>query len=275
MLFLSKYLSTGITGPIAGLIPLEMPLTCSKRLWASGSKVGGESTTSSRNVMSGLIRTQSSPSKGSSLLPNLDLENAILASYDVTAIAGIDEAGRGAVAGPVYAAAVILALDEPARIEPLRQVDDSKKKTARQREELFELIKANALSYGIGAFPASTIDREGIISANAMAMMAAVEQLEPPAEFLLIDGRMRLKTLALPQESIIRGDSKSLSIAAASILAKVSRDRFMRSLAKRYPNYGLERNKGYCTVEHAAALEKFGPSPEHRHTFAPIRSTLL
>jgi ribonuclease HII len=225
--------------------------------------------------MSSPIRKPLSRSRRSSNLPNLDLEYAILSESSMTLIAGIDEAGRGAVAGPVYAAAVILALDEPAKIAALRQVDDSKKKTTRQREELFDIIMDNVLAFGVGASPASTIDREGIISANAMAMVVAVEQLDPQAEFLLIDGRMRLKGLALPQKSIIRGDSKSLSIAAASILAKVSRDRHMKALAERYPDYGLERNKGYCTAEHAAALEKYGPCPEHRYSFAPIRTTLL
>jgi ribonuclease HII len=207
--------------------------------------------------------------------PSLDLEYAVLKTSGVILIAGIDEAGRGAIAGPVYAAAVILSLDKPANIATLGQVDDSKKKTAKQRAELFDLIIENVQAYGVGAASASTIDHEGIISANALAMMDAVSKLDPQAGYLLIDGRMRLKSLTIPQESIIRGDSKSLSIAAASILAKVSRDRHMASLARRYPNYGLERNKGYCTPEHVAALEKHGPCPEHRHSFAPIRLTLL
>lgn len=220
-------------------------------------------------------RHKSSRPKQSPTRPNLDLEYAVLKSSGLTLIAGIDEAGRGAIAGPVYAAAVILSLNEPVKIAELRQVDDSKKKTARQREELFDLIKVNALAFGVGAAPASTIDREGIISANALAMMEAVSKLEPQAGYLLIDGRMRLKNLALPQESIIRGDTISLSIAAASILAKVCRDRHMMSLARRFPEYGLDRNKGYCTPEHVAALEKHGPCLEHRHSFAPIRLSLL
>ena len=224
----------------------------------------------SRPIRNPLSRHRQSPTR-----PSLDLEYAVMKSSGVTLIAGIDEAGRGAIAGPVYAAAVILSLDEPESIAELGQVDDSKKKTANQREELYELIKENVLAYGVGAASASTIDREGIISANALAMMDAVSKLEPQAVYLLIDGRMRLKSLSIPQESIIRGDSISLSIAAASILAKVSRDRHIASLARRYPNYGLERNKGYCTPEHVAALEKHGPCPEHRHSFAPIRLTLL
>jgi len=205
----------------------------------------------------------------------LDLEFAVIESSGKTLIAGIDEAGRGAIAGPVYAAAVILALNDPEKLSALRDVDDSKKKTARQREELFDLIKSNVLAYGVGFSPALSIDQEGIISANTRAMMDAVAQLEPQARYLLIDGRMRLRNLPIPQESIIRGDSKSLSIAAASILAKVSRDRHMISLARRFPGYGLERNMGYCTPEHVAALDKQGPCPEHRYSFAPIRLSLL
>lgn len=196
-------------------------------------------------------------------------------STGMTLIAGIDEAGRGAVAGPVYAAAVILALNDAEKLAALSDVDDSKKKTAKQRDQLFDIIRSNVLAYGVGYSPAIEIDQEGIISANARAMMQAVAQLDPKAGYLLIDGRMRLKNLPVPQESIIRGDSKSLSIAAASILAKVSRDRFMISLARRYPHYGLERNMGYCTPEHVSALDDHGPCPEHRYSFAPIRLTLF
>lgn len=225
--------------------------------------------------MSPSNKSSSTRTKLSITLPNLDLEYAVVNSSGVTLIAGIDEAGRGSIAGPVYAAAVILSLDEPQKLAALEQVNDSKKLTARQRERLFTLIKEYALAYGVGSAPASTIDREGIIPANAQAMMKAVAMLEPEAQYLLIDGRMRLRNLPLPQESIIRGDSKSLSIAAASILAKVSRDRYMISLAQRYPVYGLDHNMGYCTVEHVAALDVHGPCPEHRHSFSPIRLSLL
>jgi ribonuclease HII len=213
--------------------------------------------------------------KSLSIKANLDIEFAVVESSGELLIAGVDEAGRGAIAGPVYAGAVILSLKDPESLSNLSQVDDSKKKTARQREELFHLIESNALAYGVGSSPAATIDQEGIISANAQAMMNAIAKLDPSAGYLLIDGRMRLKNLSLPQESIIRGDSKSLSIAAASILAKVSRDRYMKSLARRYPGYGLERNMGYCTPEHVSALEELGPTTEHRYSFAPIRLTLL
>jgi ribonuclease HII len=206
---------------------------------------------------------------------NLDREFELISSNGHLLIAGIDEAGRGAVAGPVYAAAVILDLDDALSLSELVDVDDSKQKTANQREELYALITKHSLAFGIGSKPSEIIDRDGIISANAQAMMLAVAQLDPNPEYLLIDGRMRLKNLAIRQEPIIRGDAKSLSIAAASILAKVSRDRHMIRLAQRFPGYGFERNKGYCTPEHIAALEKLGPTPVHRYSFAPIRTTLL
>ena len=206
---------------------------------------------------------------------NLDREFELISSNGHLLIAGIDEAGRGAVAGPVYAAAVILDLDDALSLSQLVDVDDSKQKTANQREELYALITKHSLAFGIGSKPSEIIDRDGIISANAQAMMLAVAQLDPNPEYLLIDGRMRLKNLAIRQEPIIRGDAKSLSIAAASILAKVSRDRHMIRLAQRFPGYGFERNKGYCTPEHIAALEKLGPTPVHRYSFAPIRTTLL
>lgn len=213
--------------------------------------------------------------KGNFTGPSIELEALVTEATGTSMIAGIDEAGRGAIAGPVYAAAVILPLSEPNRLKLLKHVDDSKRKSPKQREELFELIVQNALAHGIGSASPETIDREGIISANAMAMTDAVANLNPPAQYLLLDGRMRLKNLVLPQESIIKGDQLSLSIAAASILAKVSRDRYMVSLSDRYPDYGLERNKGYCTPDHVATLDEIGPSPIHRHSFAPIRLALL
>ena len=234
-----------------------------------------ESTIDFQALMSPSKKGSSLKTKPSPPLPNLDLEYAVVESSGATLIAGIDEAGRGSIAGPVYAAAVILPLNDPEKIAALGNVNDSKKMTARQREHAYDLIMENALAYGLGSTPASTIDREGIIPANAQAMMKAVAMLEPEAQYLLIDGRMRLRNLSLPQESIIRGDSKSLSIAAASILAKVSRDRYMISLAKWYPDYGLDHNMGYCTAEHVAALDLHGPCLEHRYSFSPIRLSLL
>lgn len=190
-------------------------------------------------------------------------------------IAGIDEAGRGALAGPVAAAAVILPPGVTGLPDILCEVDDSKQLTPAARERLFDLVREIALTYGISLVSAQVVDEIGIVPATKRAMTMAVAQLSPPADYLLIDGPIRLATLPLPQQPVIRGDSLCLSIAAASILAKVSRDRYMIELDARYPQYGFARHKGYGTPQHRAALASHGPSPVHRHSFAPIRTTLL
>jgi ribonuclease HII len=208
-------------------------------------------------------------------MPTLDLENAIREESGLTYIAGLDEAGRGAIAGPVFAAAVLLPLDEPKKLRILEGVDDSKRLSAKKREALYPLIVENALAFGIGSASAEEIDHLGIVPANGKAMEMALQQLDPVAHFLLLDGREQLKSVNLPQRSVIRGDSLSLSIAAASILAKVSRDRHMIALDRRYPGYDFGRHKGYCTAGHVAALECQGPSKIHRHSFRPIRRSLF
>jgi ribonuclease HII len=208
-------------------------------------------------------------------VPSLQFEHSVKKETGVTCIAGLDEAGRGALAGPVVAAAVILPLDLPQRLKALDGVNDSKQLTAKTRERLYSLIIANALSVGIGSTSASDIDEIGIIPSTKLAMLSALDQLDPPAEFLLIDGRIRLKNISLRQQSIIRGDGKSLSIAAASILAKVTRDRIMVALDGRYPQYGFARHKGYGTEFHRVAITRLGPTPEHRMSFSPLRKTLL
>lgn len=200
-----------------------------------------------------------------------DLQNKMAVSY----IAGLDEAGRGAIAGPVVAAAVILPLDRPDRLSKLTEVNDSKQLTPGLREKLFDVIIREAITYGIGQSSARYIDQHGIIPANARAMSLALSNLSVHPEFLIIDGRMRIRSSNLPQMSIIRGDSKSLSIAAASILAKVTRDRLMVELDRAYPVYQFAAHKGYCTERHVAALNEYGPCKEHRLTFAPMRRTLL
>ena len=208
-------------------------------------------------------------------MATLDLEQAVREELGVDYVVGVDEAGRGAVAGPVVAAAVILPLDAPAQLQHLDAVNDSKKITPQKRESLYSLIVEYAVAYGIGSTAAADIDEMGIVPANAQAMKAALRELDPAGEFLLIDGRMRLKDIALPQRAVIRGDSLSLSIAAASILAKVARDRHMIDQDGYFPQYGFARHKGYCTAQHVAALEKHGPCSIHRHSFAPIRRVLL
>lgn len=208
-------------------------------------------------------------------MPDLSLETAVFLQQHLLYIAGLDEAGRGALAGPVVAAAVILPLDDADTPRYLEGVNDSKQLTAKQRDALFAPITEYALAYGIGQEPAAVIDEIGIIPATKRAMQQALDQLKPQAEFLLIDGRIRLKNNPLPQQSVIRGDAQSVSIAAASILAKVTRDRLMVAEDARYPAYGFARHKGYGTEFHLAALAAHGPCPLHRRTFAPIRQPLL
>jgi ribonuclease HII len=200
-----------------------------------------------------------------------ELETAVTTQTTCTAIAGLDEAGRGALAGPVSAAAVILPLHNPTALAQLSQVNDSKQLTTRQRAHLYDIITATVLAYGVALVDAVTIDQIGIIAATKQAMTDALTQLTPAADYLLIDGRIRLQQINLPQQAIIRGDAKSLSIAAASILAKVTRDRLMIELDAHYPHYGFAQHKGYGTARHLAALAQHGPCPLHRHTFAPIR----
>jgi ribonuclease HII len=208
-------------------------------------------------------------------VPTFDIEEAINKETQLACVAGIDEAGRGALAGPVVAAAVILPLNKPAVLERLHEVDDSKQLTADTRERLYDLVVEQALAYAVGAAPAQTVDRVGIIAATKQAMTMAVSQLNPAAQYLLIDGRIRLSHISLPQQSLIRGDGRCLSIAAASILAKVTRGRHMIELDAQYNHYGFARHKGYGTPQHRYALTQYGPSPIHRLSFAPLRETLL
>lgn len=207
--------------------------------------------------------------------PHLAHENAFRAEYGLTHVAGVDEAGRGALAGPVFAAAVLLSPDDTAAQERLHEVRDSKLLPAAERERLFGLICESATAYAIGHTPAEWVDQFGILPATRRAMTHAVAALTPPAQGILVDGPLRLVLSPLPQRPLVRGDRESLSIAAASILAKVSRDRYMIALAERYPDYGFGRHKGYGTAEHLAALGRLGPCPEHRRSFSPLRATLF
>ncbi|MGH2537705.1 MAG: ribonuclease HII [Candidatus Promineifilaceae bacterium] len=202
--------------------------------------------------------------------PSLVPELAVASQAGLRLIAGLDEAGRGAIAGPLVAAAVILPLGMPALAAMLDGVNDSKQLTAAQRASLYEAIAQVALTFGLGWVGPAEIDRHGISFANIWAMRLALAQLSPVPEYLLVDGRVRLVGAPAPQEAIVRGDTLSLSIAAASILAKVTRDRMMAELDTTFPAYGFGRHKGYCTVGHQAALAAAGPCLAHRHTFAPI-----
>lgn len=185
-------------------------------------------------------------------------------------IAGLDEAGRGAWAGPVVAAAVILPLDDPHLSRSLDGVRDSKQLSPRQRDALYERIRAVAVAVGVGVVPAEGIDAMGIVPATRQAMAAAVAQLSPSPDFLLIDF-LRLNEVALPQKGIVKGDARCLSIAAASIIAKVTRDRLLIGWEETYPGYGFARHKGYGTRQHRAALKRLGPCGIHRHSYAPVR----
>lgn len=178
-----------------------------------------------------------------------------------TAVCGIDEAGRGPLAGPVYAAAVLL--PEELVIEGL---NDSKKLSEKKREALFDVIRENALAYGIGFADEKEIDEINILQATYLAMRRAYENMQISCDYVLIDGN-RMPPMPVPGETIVKGDAKSPSIAAASILAKVSRDRVMLEYAKQYPEYEFEKHKGYGTKVHTEALLKYGPSPIHRKTF--------
>ena len=178
-----------------------------------------------------------------------------------TVICGVDEAGRGPLAGPVCAAAVIL----PDHLE-LPGLNDSKKLSDKKRRELFPLIKEQAIAYGIGLASEKEIDEINILQATYLAMERALAQLEGKADLALIDGN-RAKDFGLPVKTVVKGDSLSASIAAASILAKVTRDDLMEAYAEEYPGYGFEIHKGYGTKAHYAALTEQGPSPIHRMTF--------
>ena len=189
-----------------------------------------------------------------------EIENSLYAEgYKM--ICGVDEAGRGPLAGPVCAAAVIL----PKGLE-LPGLNDSKKLTDKKRRELFPIIKEQAIAYGIGLASHEEIDEINILQATYLAMERALQQLEGKADFALIDGN-RAKDFGFPVRTVVKGDSLSASIAAASILAKVTRDDIMLEMAEKYPEYGFEVHKGYGTKAHYEALRVHGHSPIHRMTF--------
>ena len=184
-------------------------------------------------------------------------------------VAGIDEVGRGPLAGPVYAAAVIL---DPKRLP--RGLDDSKAMTAEAREKAFEKIMERALAVGIACASVEEIDEINILQATMLAMRRAAGQLSIAPVAALVDGN-RAPVLACPVETIVDGDAKSMSIAAASIIAKVTRDRLMCALDQEHPGYHWASNKGYGTPDHLAALDRLGPTVQHRKSFAPVAQLKL
>lgn len=176
-------------------------------------------------------------------------------------VAGVDEAGRGPLAGPVYAAAVIL---PPDLFIP--QLNDSKKLSEKKREELFDIITEKAIAYSIASVDEKRIDEINILNATFEAMNSAVNSLSVTPDYVLIDGN-RIKNMTIPHETVVKGDTKSASIAAASILAKVARDRYITEISEKYPQYGFEKHKGYGTAAHNEAILEYGPCEIHRRTF--------
>ena len=235
------------------------------------------STLPMTKIRAALLELQQDPREGIQKLiakyekKRADYENELIRldgmmSYErshpeAKAIAGIDEAGRGPLAGPVVAAAVILPPDKP-----ILYLNDSKKLTEKKREELYDVIMAEAVSVGVGIKDEALIDEINILNATKEAMKDAVNMLDPHPDLLLIDA-VRLNDVPIRQVPIIKGDAKSCSIAAASIIAKVTRDRIMRKYDALYPEYGFRWHKGYGSAEHISVLLKQGPCPLHRRSF--------
>ncbi len=202
-------------------------------------------------------------------MPDLSLERQLY-RRGVTRVAGVDEAGRGPLAGPVAAAAVILPPDLSGAEPWLAALDDSKRLSARQRERGLQLIEEHALAVSVAEESPEEIDRWGIGDAVIRAMLRAVAGLAVAPQHLLLD-YVPIKECPYPFDTLVKGDGRSYSIAAASIVAKVTRDRSMEQAEARYPGYAFARNKGYPTAQHRAQLQKLGPCPLHRRSFAPVR----
>jgi ribonuclease HII len=186
-------------------------------------------------------------------------------------VGGVDEAGRGPLAGPVVAACVVIGPDFKIDNDDLALINDSKKLTAKKREHLFGVIKAKAWAVAIGVADNRTIDKINILQASFLAMRRAIKALPVDPDYILLDGRFKIPKLDKPQTAIIQGDAKIWTIAAASIIAKVSRDWLITELDRQYPVYEFRRHKGYGTKLHLAKLHEYGPCPIHRFSFAPVR----
>ena len=206
-------------------------------------------------------------------MPDLALEASFRAG-GFHLVAGVDEAGRGPLAGPVTAAAVILPPDLDPTTDWLRVIDDSKRLTPKRRESAAELIRTYALAWAVEQVVPPEIDRIGIGQAVLQAMLSAVSALRPAPDALLLDW-VPIRRCPLPYQTVVKGDAKSLSIAAASILAKVSRDDHMVRADREFPGYGFARHKGYATAQHLRCLTVMGPTPIHRRSFSPLRQASL
>lgn len=202
---------------------------------------------------------------------NLDKEKALFElGYEF--VAGVDEAGRGPLAGPVVAACVIIDKNFTADAEELKLINDSKKLSAKAREKLFPLIKKYATSVSIGVCDHKIIDKINILQASFMAMRTAIEKSGVKPNFILTDGKFKIPKVAQNQEAVIGGDASVFCIAAASIIAKVSRDYLMLQLHDKYPEYEFAQHKGYGTKLHLEKLAEHGPCPIHRRSFAPVKN---
>jgi ribonuclease HII len=200
--------------------------------------------------------------------PQLDFERGLWRA-GIGLVAGTDEAGRGCLAGPVFAAAVILPSD-PASLHFFSGVRDSKTLAASKREELRMLIERHSRAWAVGSSSSEEIDQLGILPATRLAMQRAIDGLEVKPEHLLVD-YVVLPEVPIPQTRLVKGDARSLSIAAASILAKTHRDEYMTLADRDYPSYGFNQNKGYGTAAHRQAILDYGPTPLHRFSFAPLK----
>ena len=206
-------------------------------------------------------------------MPNFDEELMLLES-GYYKIAGLDEAGRGPLAGPVVAACVVCRGKIDISDSELKQVNDSKKLTPKKREELYETIK-NFFEIGVGICDHNTIDKINILQATFLAMKQAIGALKVKPQFLLVDGNKLIPNISIKQKAIVGGDEKVFLIAAASIIAKVTRDRIMDKCHYVYPLFNFKKNKGYGTKEHINSLYANGPCPIHRKSFEPIRSLII
>jgi len=201
---------------------------------------------------------------------DIQKENQLLAS-GYKFICGIDEAGRGPLAGPIVAAAVIL---DFGKIDALAEINDSKKLTAEKREALFPVVTKNVLSWAVGVVASHDIDANGISYANKLVMQRACDYLNPKPNYVLVD-YMPGVYFKMPFELVAHGDARILSIAAASIIAKVIHDRMMRAFARKYPQYGFDEHMGYGTDSHLQKIQEFGPCPIHRQSYGPMKSRLF
>lgn len=211
---------------------------------------------------------------------SFNYENKLISS-GFTKICGIDEVGRGPLAGPVVACAVMIDAELYKDLLKFKGVNDSKKMSAKAREKWYEILtKCDGIKWGIGIVSEKIIDKINILEATKLAMLDAIKKISEPAsamlrrgepDFLLIDGNFTLNIPDLNQKAIPQGDTKIISIAAASIIAKVTRDRMMRRFHEDYPEYGFDKHKGYGTMMHCEAIKKFGPCPIHRRSFEPIK----